>query len=359
VSNSQNKDKILYHRFSSKLAFVTITICAIGLPVSIGNWIQYGFNNIHLVHFVFIAVAGAIYFSSSKQKIIIDTILVTMFLSFLILIGANEYGLSIGLLVLLISSSLIIAVLHNVKFSFIYSTLMVIFVAGAIWFLNNKLIVPIPSDSPTFINAFTYSIVSVLISFALIGVLLIELQSALTKSLTEIDAHGKQLEYLANYDALTGLSSPRLAQEQLELTLKMAKRYEFKAAVLHIDIDGFRLINEALGRDAGDYALKEVAKRIKELIRDTDIASRQSGDEFLVILYYPISKLACDIICKRLIAAFDARVPYKDQEIKINLSIGVAIYPDNGETQFELRAKADKARHVSKNIQQHNFTFAD
>jgi diguanylate cyclase (GGDEF)-like protein len=305
------------------------------------------------------AVAGAIYLRSSKQKIIIDTILVAMFLSFLILIGAYEYGLSSGLLALLISSSIIIAVLHNVKIAFIYTILMVILGTAAISFLNDELIVPIQSDTPTFINAFIYSIVSVLISFALVGVLLVDLHSRLNKSLVEIDAHGKQLEYLSNYDALTGLSSPRLAQEQLALTLNMANRYEFKVAVLHIDIDEFRLINEALGRDAGDYALKQVAKRIKELIRDTDIASRQNGDEFLVILYYPVSKLACDIICKRLIAAFDARVPYRDQEIKINLSIGVAIYPDNGNTQFELRAKADKARYVSKNNQKHDFTFAE
>nr|WP_297349227.1 GGDEF domain-containing protein [uncultured Glaciecola sp.] len=359
MNDSQNKEKKLHHRISSRLALIVITICAVGVPFSIGNWIHYGFNNIHLVHFVFITVAGAMYFAPSKHKTIIDTVLVIMFSSFLILIGTYEYGLSIGVFALLISSSLLLAVLHNLKVSFIYSALMLISVVGAVSFLNNDLIAAIQSDSPTFINVFIYSIGAVLVSFALIGVSLIELQTTLNESLAEIDAHSKQLEYLANYDDLTGLSSPRLAQEQLALTLNMAKRYEFKAAVLHIDIDGFGLINEALGRDAGDYALKEVAKRIKELIRDTDIASRQSGDEFLVILYYPVSKLACDVICKRLIAAFDARVPYKDHEIKINLSIGVAIYPDNGDTQFELRAKADKARYASKNNKINHFTFAD
>ncbi|MFT7258405.1 MAG: diguanylate cyclase (GGDEF)-like protein [Glaciecola sp.] len=359
MTDSRSKNKKLHYRISSRLALLIITICTIVVPVSIGNWIEYGFNIIHLAHFAFTAVAGAIYFSSSKHKIIIDTILVTVFLSLLILIGAIEYGLSVGLLALLISCNVIIAVLHNLKISFIYSFLMVIFVAGAISFLNNDLVFPIQSDSPTFISAFIYSILSILISFALIIVVLIELQTTLNKSLDEVDAHGKQLEYLENYDALTGLSSPRLAQEQLELTLNMAKRYEFKVAVLHIDVNGFRVINEALGRDAGDYVLKEIAKRLKGLIRDTDIASRHSGDEFLVILYCPVSKLACDTICKRLIAAFDARVPYKDQEIKVNLSIGVAIYPDNGDTQFELRAKADKARYISKENLKHHFTFAD
>lgn len=361
MTNIQKQNKKLRYHILSKIVLLIITICALILPFTIGSWIQSGYHNIHLIHFVFMIVAIAIYLRPSKQKTIIDTMLVFMFLTFLILIGAYEYGLSIGLLTLLVATTFIIAILHNAKISIIYSIVMVTFCTATILFFSSTMTYPIGIDVATliFTNSTIYSVVTVLISLALMALILINFRNTLKKSFIEIDEQGKKIDYLANHDQLTGLSSPRLAREQFELTLNMAKRHQFKAAILYIDIDDFRLINEALGLDAGDYALKEVAKRIKELIRDTDIACRQGGDEFLVVLHYPVSKQACDIICKRLITAFDARVPYRDQEIKINLSIGVSIYPDHGNTQFELRAKAAQAMQVSKAKDKHYFTFAD
>jgi diguanylate cyclase (GGDEF)-like protein len=309
------------------------------------------------------ALAIAVYCRASKQKMMIDTILVSIFLLLLIIIGAYEYGLSSGLIALLLTFSSVILVTHNRKVSAVYSIMTTAIVAAVIFFLTNDPIVPTLSNNSavTFVNASVYSILSVLISFTLIGTLLINFQNTLTKSITELDKQAQQIEYLADHDHLTGLSSARFAQEQLELTLKIAKRHNFKAAILCIDIDKFRLINDALGHDAGDYALKEVAKRIKELIRDTDIACRRGGDEFLVILHYPVSIEACDVICQRLIGAFDKRVPYKDHEIKISLSIGVAIYPEHDDTQFELRTRAGKAMYISKDKynDKHHFTFAN
>jgi diguanylate cyclase (GGDEF)-like protein len=363
VTDSQKQDNTTQHLILSKLVLIIITICALGLPLTISNWLQSGFHHIHLVHTVFMALAIAVYCRASKQKMMIDTILVSIFLLLLILIGAYEYGLSSGLIALLLAFSLVIMVTHNHKVSSVYSIVTTAVVAAVILFLTNDPLVPILSNNTTvtFINASVYSILSVLISFTLTGTLLFNFQNTLTMSLTELDKQAEQIEYLANHDHLTGLSSARFAQEQLELTLKMAKRHNFKAAILCIDIDKFRLINDALGHDAGDYALKEVAKRIKELIRDTDIACRRGGDEFLVILHYPVSIEACDVICQRLMGAFDKRVPYKDHEIKISLSIGVAIYPEHGDTQFELRTKADKAMCISKDRHndKHHFTLAD
>lgn len=363
MTDSQKQDNTIQHLILSKLVLIIITICAFGLPFTIGNWLQSGFHNLHLVHIVFMALAIAVYFRASKQIIGIDTILISMFLLFLALIGAYKYGLSSGLVSLLLASSSVILVMHNRKAAAVYSIVTTALVATVILFLSHYPVVPTltANASTPFINASMYSIFAVLTSFTLVGALLINFQNTLKKSLTELDKQTEKIEYLANYDHLTGLSSARFAQEQLELTLKMAKRHNFKAAILYIDIDKFRLINDALGHDAGDYALKEVAKRIKELIRDTDIACRRGGDEFLVILHYPVSIEACDVISQRLMGAFDKRVPYKDHEIKISLSIGVAIYPDHGDTQFELRTKAGKAMYISKDKynDKHHFTLVD
>ena len=361
VADSQKQGSELKQKTISKLVLIIIAITAMGLPLSIYAWSNTGFHNLYLVHFVFIAVAISFYFRSSTKTVALDTMLVVMFLSFILLIGAYEYGFSSGLLALLITAIAVIAVMQSTKASILVAVVMLSVLTAILLFLTNKTYIPLGNEMEPqiLITASLFSSFSVFISFTIIAILLIDSRNSLHSSLTELDEQAKRVDYLANHDELTGLSSARLAQEQLELTLKMAKRHEFKAAILHIDIDKFRLINDALGHDAGDYALKEVAKRIRELIRDTDIACRQGGDEFLVILHYPVSLEACDVICNRLIAAFDQRVPYTDHEIKINLSIGIAIYPDHGLTQFELRTKAEKAMHKSKSDQKHNYTFAD
>lgn len=361
MTDSQKQDSEFKQKTISKLVLIIIAVSAMGLPLSLYAWLNTGFHNLYLVHFVFIAVAISFYFRSSIKTVSLDTMLVAMFLSFILLIGAYEYGFSSGLLALLVTATVVIAMMLNTKVSIAYGAIMVAVVITTLLFLTKKTFMPLGNEMETqvLITASVFSTFSVFISFTIIAVLLIDSRNSLHRSLTELDEQAKKVDYLANHDQLTGLSSARLAQEQLELTLNMAKRHEFKAAILHIDIDEFRCINDALGRDAGDYALKEVAKRIRELIRDTDIACRQGGDEFLVILHYPVSLEACDVICKRLIAAFDQRVPYTDHEIKINLSIGIAIYPDHGVTQFELRTKAEKAMHKSKINQKHNYTFAE
>ena len=113
-----------------------------------------------------------------------------------------------------------------------------------------------------------------------------------------------------------------------------------------------------MGHDAGDFTLVQIADRLKDLIRDTDIACRQGGDEFLVILHYPVTREDCQHVCERLIAAFDSRIAYKEHQLKVSLSIGVSIYPDDGDNHEELRQKADKAMYRSKQKHKNSFEFA-
>ena len=362
---SQQQEEKLKQRIAKQLLVATLAFCIILLPLTLLSLFQNGFSNIYLVHFVFITVATSILLKNTSANHWLESSIVVMFLTLICLISNYQFGWSSASIFLLGAAGLIIFALHTLKTVALYFLLLIILstVLLSIGLSDasfSELIAfkgQAPNTAP--IWQFTANGSALLISFTFLTILIIETRKKLSKSLIHLDEKNEQVDYLANHDHLTGLSSPRLAQEQLELTLNMAKRHEFKAAILYIDIDDFRLINDALGHDAGDYALKEVAKRIKELIRDTDIACRQGGDEFLIILHYPVSKEACDLICKRLIAAFDSRFPYKDHEIKINLSIGVAIYPDHGSSQFELRTKADKAMHESKKNHKHNFLFAN
>lgn len=361
MTNAQEELNKLKHVIGSKLVFAILLICVIAFPISLLSWQSSGFESLHAVHVLLIVVALLLAVNRKADKYMTNVCFTVSFLSLLIAYGLYQFGWSAGTLSVLISAACIITITYSIKAALIYVVFSTI--AIAFFFLMSDRTFALTSGTVGVTsgpyNSAIYSLSCVVIGLGLISILLIQFRRKLTMALTALEEQEQEIDYLANHDHLTGLSSPRLAQEQLELTLNMAKRHEFKAAILYIDIDKFRLINEALGHDAGDFALKEVAKMLKELIRDTDIACRQGGDEFLLILHYPVSREACDIICKRLISAFDARFPYKDHEIKINLNIGVAIYPDNGSTQFELRTKADKAKQKSKSDQKHHFTFAE
>jgi GGDEF domain-containing protein len=94
------------------------------------------------------------------------------------------------------------------------------------------------------------------------------------------------------------------------------------------------------------------------LTKKTFVPSGKDAETQMLVTVSVFSIEACDVICKRLISAFDQRDPYKEQKFKINLSVGIAIYPDHGVSQFELSTKAEKAMHVSKNNHKHHYTFA-
>lgn len=359
LANSLNEIYNLKQSIALKLSFFLLIVSIALLPLSIYNWISNGFYLSYILHILSLAGAIVLLIKNNKYTYKAEFIVTVALLTLTAALNAYSLGLNSGTIALLIAATSMIFIGFSARITSIYTVSSAIFIAILITLQNNeaKVIVQAHNDLTPISDLSTY--LSVIISCGIICLLLIEHRKKLQNALIAMDKQAQEVKYLANHDYLTGLSSPKLAQEQLELTLNMARRHEFKAAILYIDIDEFRVINDALGHDAGDHTLKEVAKRLKEIIRDTDIACRQGSDEFLVILHYPISREACDLVCKRLLSAFDARFNYEDHEIKINLSIGVAIYPDNGATQFDLRSSADKAMHETKANHKHHYTFAE
>jgi len=158
----------------------------------------------------------------------------------------------------------------------------------------------------------------------------------------------KLIEHQATYDSLTGLPNRLLYNDRLTKALELAKRKNQKIAVLFIDLDRFKPINDNHGHHAGDIILIETANRIKQTIRKSDTVSRLSGDEFAVILfdiidYQDVSKLAEQIIEK-------IQQPYHLEEFSVHssASIGIALYPDDADNADSLLRKADQAMYEVK-----------
>ncbi|HKY93474.1 MAG TPA: two-component regulator propeller domain-containing protein, partial [Nevskiaceae bacterium] len=161
-----------------------------------------------------------------------------------------------------------------------------------------------------------------------------------TDELTE--AH-HQLEQIAYFDSLTGLANRRMFQTDLHRQVAQARRSRKHFTLLLIDLDRFKSVNDTLGHDAGDALLFEAGARFKASVRDSDFVARLGGDEFAILLPESYDREGIETVCRRIVQKFETPVPYGGQFIKTSPSIGVATYPDHGDTEERLFKSADIA----------------
>jgi len=183
----------------------------------------------------------------------------------------------------------------------------------------------------------------------------------------EVDEHRlaqEQLDCLAYYDLLTGLPNRVSFKENLKVAIASARRRNDKIAILFIDLDRFKTINDSLGHDMGDQLIKHVAKRLQDSLRDEDTITRFSGDEFVTIL--PAIHMLSDIhhIAKRMLTCLSTPINIAATEIYTSVSIGVALYPDDDDSGKNLLKYADAAMYHAKeqggdNYQFYNKDFTD
>ena len=173
-------------------------------------------------------------------------------------------------------------------------------------------------------------------------------RESLQRLTSEIKRQSKEIARLANHDSLTGLPSLRLARDRLEMACNQAGRTGNRAALLFIDLDGFKAVNDLHGHDAGDHVLKVVADRLREHIRSSDTASRQGGDEFLVLIN-SISEVNDALqVGEKVVASLSAPIPYGNVMLNVGASVGIALYPDHAKSAEELLMAADKAMYSVK-----------
>jgi len=164
----------------------------------------------------------------------------------------------------------------------------------------------------------------------------------------ELKLSGKRLHYLANHDSLTGLANRQQFHQRLRESLDCARSNNRHMALMFIDLDGFKQVNDTLGHDTGDQLLKIVAQRLTSSLRDSDIVSRLGGDEFTVILpNIPHPKYAARVADKILVVLSQVFV-VEEQQAFVTGSIGISIYPLDGETQETLIKSADAAMYRAK-----------
>ncbi|MEH6626963.1 MAG: diguanylate cyclase [Motiliproteus sp.] len=166
--------------------------------------------------------------------------------------------------------------------------------------------------------------------------------------ITNIKQEFDDMSYIATHDALTGLVNRRLFNELLEQTVLLAKREARHSALLYLDLDGFKEINDTLGHTAGDQLLINVSERLKERVRESDIVARVGGDEFIVLLQSTEHRSDVEHAAINILTHLIKPMKISGCPIRISASIGIALIPENGITPEELTGKADLALYQSK-----------
>ena len=177
----------------------------------------------------------------------------------------------------------------------------------------------------------------------------------LEEEVKEREKIAAELDFLANHDALTGLPSLRLCKDRLDHSLAEARRNRQMSAVMFLDLDGFKEINDAHGHEFGDLVLKEIANRIKGEIRETDTVARIGGDEFIIILSSVPELEIVERIASSLIERVAADFDIQQVEECVSASVGIALYPEHGTTAEELIRAADKAMYAIKRRGKNNY----
>ena len=167
--------------------------------------------------------------------------------------------------------------------------------------------------------------------------------------ITERKRNEQELRYLANYDTLTGLPNRTLLSERLGHAVIRARRGGRKVAVLFLDLDRFKHVNDSMGHAAGDRMLKAAGGRLRDNIRDGDTVARIGGDEFTVILEELADASEAERVAQNLISAFEKPLELNDgQDVVISPSIGISLYPDHAQTPTDLLKFADTAMYQAK-----------
>ena len=159
----------------------------------------------------------------------------------------------------------------------------------------------------------------------------------------ELQLSQQKLEQLAYSDALTGLPNRRMFNDCFRRLLALKHRQQGIFALLVIDLDAFKQINDTHGHDAGDAVLMEVARRLERMVRASDCFARVGGDEFFMLLAEPTEMSAVEYVCCRMIESFAELVQFRGLSLRVTVSIGAALYPGDGETQDSLYKSADLA----------------
>lgn len=181
--------------------------------------------------------------------------------------------------------------------------------------------------------------------------------TAILRDISERKEAEDRIRRLAHHDTLTGLPNRNLLNDRMNHALARIKRHGGHMAVLYVDLDKFKPINDSLGHEAGDSVLQEVAKRLMSCVRSSDTVSRVGGDEFVVVVEEITRQGEAALVARKILDALEQSIPYHEHQCQVGASIGVALFPHDGTTIEEVCKAADLAMYRVKHSGRNGYCF--
>ena len=184
-----------------------------------------------------------------------------------------------------------------------------------------------------------------------------EYSFAFVRDITDRKVAEDRVQFLAYYDALTGLPNRTLLKDRLARALAGARRQKERVALLFLDLDKFKDVNDSLGHSVGDLLLQQVAERLKAWAREQDTVARLGGDEFLIMLTHVKNIHDVAVAAERLMNAMTSEFVVQGRPLRIGCSVGISIFPEHGQDAEDLFKNADTAMYDAKQNGRNNFRF--
>ena len=213
-------------------------------------------------------------------------------------------------------------------------------------------------DRRTYLWRASASSALLILIVAVLGRMSRQLALSRQRAVDEHIAHAERVEYLAYHDGLTTLPNRRLFSELLSQSISQAVRHGRQLAVLFLDLDHFKHINDTLGHEAGDQLLQEVATRLKACLRGSDTVARLGGDEFVVLLPELDDEKYVATVAQKILAAVARPFVLGGEECRVTASIGISTYPQDGVDERTLIKNADSAMYQAKKAGHNNFRLS-
>jgi len=337
-----------------------VVLALFAAPVSASRSISTGWLPIYTFHLGLAAIVVATFWFRRRLSFALKSALLIVIFWAIGLVGLLTFGILGGSYWWLVLSSLIVSTLYSVRAGILtalaVTTVLVVVAAG---FISGVLEVSVDTNSfatsrVTWAGLLLTTIATPFIVFQAIGAY----QSTTLALLKEVQQQRDRIIQLASHDDLTGLPLMSLALDRLEMLMHTARRTRARVAMLFIDLDRFKSVNDTWGHEAGDFVLKTIADRLKRAIRLSDTAARVGGDEFIVLLGgLPDERIAADI-AERIISALSRPVDYNGRPVSVGASVGIGLFPDHAADAQALRRAADTAMYTAKRRGTNSFMFA-
>lgn len=351
-SSIDNEIDILKEGFLRSVLNILLFLAIFGLPVSLFRIFEFGFLNIYILQiFLAISVFATKIFQEKLNTHFIKFYIIAVF-STLAISDLMQFGVFSAGFCFVIETIFIVSMLYGIRGGII-TTSAFLLIMGAIAYAWNQSVFVFPASENAYnqsISVWLILIICVTITGAIFYISTAELLKAKKILLNKIHA-------MATHDLLTGLANLSLIMSKLEQAIAISKRRNSKAAVLFIDLDGFKPVNDTFGHEAGDVILYEIGEKLTSSVREMDSVGRIGGDEFLIVLPDIADIRIVESICQRIITAISKELNYQNSRLNVSASIGIALYPDNAHNAKLLVKAADTAMYNVKSAGKNNYKF--